>query len=79
MNNLLSAAFIIVATIIFVIYKFDIGGVATEREQKMVYFCQEVKKGVPTNYFSKRKIEGDNCTPPSPLMIKQDLFPGIRD
>lgn len=79
MGNIWNGVLVLVFSIGFIIYYFDIGGVATEKEKKMVYMCEEMKNGRLTTYFSKRNIKGDNCTIPTPIMIKQSLVSGIRD
>jgi hypothetical protein len=79
MDNIWNGAWILAIGIVFSIYYFDIGGVATEKEKRMVYMCEEIKNGRLTTYFSKRNIKGDNCTPPSAIMLKQDIFSDIRE
>lgn len=79
MSNVWNGVLVLVLSIGFIIYYFDIGGIKTEKEKKMVYMCQEMKDGRLTIYFSKRNIKGDNCTIATPIMIKQSLISGIRE
>jgi hypothetical protein len=79
MDNVWNITLVLAVGIVSAAYYFDIGGIATEKEEKMVYVCQEMRDGIPSIYFSKQNVKGDNCTPASPIMIKQDLISGIRD